>query len=104
VAADKAYDETEFVNQLRSLNVAPHVTQYTGQRRSAIDRRTTRHASYVHSQQQRRHSEKIFAWLKQVGGQRRTRFRGRQRVGWMFQFAAAAYNLVRLKNLIAQPA
>jgi transposase len=103
VAADKAYDETEFVSQLRKLSAAPHVTQYTGQRKSAIDRRTTRHASYAHSQQQRRHIEKIFAWLKQVAGQRRTRFRGRERVGWMFQFAAAAYNLVRLKNLIPQP-
>jgi len=104
VAADKAYDEAEFVSQLRNLRAVPHVTQYTGQRRSAIDRRTTRHDSYTSSQKQRRDIEKIFAWLKQIGGQRRTRFRGRDRVGWMFQFAAAAYNLVRLKNLVPHPA
>lgn len=99
VAADKAYDEREFVKRVRELGAIPHVTQYGGRRSSAIDARTTRHASYVRSQQQRRHIEKIFAWLKQVAGQRRTRFRGRDRVEWMFQFAAAAYNLVRMKNL-----
>jgi transposase len=105
VAADKAYDECDFVKRLRELRATPHVTQYTGQRSSAIDGRTTRHASYRRSQRQRRHIEKIFAWLKQVAGQRRTRFRGRERVGWMFQFAAAAYNLVRMKNLAgASPA
>ncbi len=101
VAADKAYDESGFVRRMRELGAIPHVTQYTGQRSSAIDRRTTRHAGYAESQQQRRHIEKVFAWLKQVGGQRRTRFRGPDRVGWMFQFAAAAYNLVRMKNLAA---
>jgi hypothetical protein len=104
VAADKAYDETEFVSRLRSLSATPHVTQYTGQRSSAIDGRTTRHASYAQSQRKRRHIERIFAWLKQVAGQRRTRFRGCDRVRWMFQLAAAAYNLVRLKNLSPQPA
>ena len=101
VAADKAYDERGFVRRVREMGAIPHVTQYTGQRSSAIDRRTTRHSGYARSQQQRRHIEKIFAWLKQVGGQRRTRFRGPDRIGWMFQFAAAAYNLVRMKNLAA---
>lgn len=99
VAADKGYDETRFIQRLRELGAAPHVAQYGGQRSSAIDRRTTRHASYARSQTGRRHIEKIFAWLKQIGGQRRTRFRGRERVGWMFQLAAAAYNLVRMKTL-----
>ena len=99
VAADKAYDETVFVERLRQLHVTPHVTQYTGQRRSSIDGRTSRHAGYQRSQAQRRHIERIFGWLKQVGGQRRTRFRGKRRVGWMFQFAAAVYNMVRMANL-----
>ena len=103
VAADKAYDETEYVKRLRQCGATPHVTQYTGQRSSAIDGRTTRHPSYVRNQFHRRHIERIFAWLKQIGGQRRTRFRGCQRVGWMFQFAAAAYNLVRMTNLAPSP-
>jgi superfamily II DNA/RNA helicase len=99
LAANKAYDEAGFVAGLRKLRVTPQVTQYTGNRSSAIDRRTSRHDTYVRAQAARRHIEKIFGWLKQVGGQRRTRFRGRQRVGWMFQLAAAAYNLVRMKTL-----
>jgi len=103
VAADKAYDETEYVKRLRQCAATPHVTQYTGQRSSAIDGRTTRHRSYAESQFRRRHIERIFAWFKQIAGQRRTRFRGRHRVGWMFQFAAAAYNLVRMTNLLASP-
>jgi transposase/IS5 family transposase len=105
VAADKAYDEIEYVKRLRQCAATPQVTQYTGQRSSAIDRRTTRHRAYTENQFQRRHVERIFAWLKRIGGQRKARFRGRQRVGWMFQFAAAAYNLVRMINLenSAQP-
>jgi transposase len=99
VAADKAYDEKRFVERLRQLHATPQVAQYTGQRSSSIDRRTTRHASYQRGQSGRRHIEKIFGWLKQIGGQRRTRFRGRERVNWMFQLAAAAYNLVRMKTL-----
>lgn len=99
VAADKAYDEREFVRQMRALGATPQVAQYTGQRSSAIDRRTTRHAGYQTAQQQRRRIERIFGWLKQVAGQRRTRFRGKDRVGWMFVFSAAAYNLVRMARL-----
>lgn len=99
VVADKAYDEAEFVERLRSLAATPQLTQYTGQRRSAIDRRTTRHSSYTINQRGRKQIEKIFGWLKQIGGQRRTRFRGTQRVGWMFTFSAAAYNLLRMTNL-----
>jgi transposase len=99
VAADKAFDEVEFVHQMRQQGATPQVTQYTGQRRSAIDARTTRHPSYVSNQRGRRHVEKIFGWLKQVGGQRRTRFRGTDRVSWMFTFSAAVYNLVRMTNL-----
>jgi len=102
VAADKAYDETEFVREMRSLGATPQVTQYTGQRRSAIDGRTTRHDTYELAQQSRPRIERIFAWLKQVAGQRRTRFRGRERVGWMFSFAAAVYNLVRMAKLSLQ--
>lgn len=104
VAADKAYDETGFVRQMRQLRAVPQVTQYTGQRRSAIDGRSIRHPAYQLAQRQRGRIERIFAWLKQVAGQRRTRFRGRERVGWMFTFTAAAYNLVRMAKLSLETA
>lgn len=99
LAADKLFDERTFVDEVRALGVTPQVTQYTGQRSSSIDGRTTRHPSYACNQRARRHIEKIFGWLKQVGGQRRTRFRGTERVSWMFTFSAAVYNLVRMATL-----
>ncbi len=78
-----------------------HVAQNNNGRRSAIDRRTTRHAGYAISQRVRKRIEEAFGWMKTIGGQRKTRFRGVERVGWSFAFAAAAYNLVRLPKLIA---
>jgi transposase len=101
VATDKGYDAEDFVNELRSMNVRPHVAQNANGRRSAIDRRTTRHAGYAHSQRIRKRIEEAFGWIKTVAGQRKTKFRGRERVGWAFAFAAAAYNLVRLPKLMA---
>jgi transposase len=101
IATDKGYDAQDFVNELRSMNVRPHVAQNANGRRSAIDRRTTRHASYGQSQRIRKRIEEAFGWIKTVAGQRKTKFRGRDRVGWAFAFAAAAYNLVRLPKLMA---
>jgi hypothetical protein len=82
------------------MNVRPHVAQNDKGRRSAIDGRTTRHAGYAMSQKIRKRIEEGFGWIKTVAGQRKTRFRGRDRVGWAFTFAAAAYNLVRLPKLV----
>jgi hypothetical protein len=89
------------VEELRDLGVTPHVAQHTTHRASAIDGRTTRHPGYAVSQQKRKRVEEIFGWLKTVGGLRKLRHRGRERVEWMFTFAVAAYNLVRLRNLAA---
>lgn len=102
LGADKAYDTRDFVEELRQLNVRPHVTRNTTNRRSAIDRRTTRHAGYAMSQRIRKRIEEAFGWMKTVAGQRKTRFRGRARVDLAFTFAAAAYNLVRLPKLLAE--
>ena len=82
------------------MHVTPHVAR--NERRSggsAIDRRTTRHAGYLVSQRKRKRIEEVFGWLKTVAGLRKTRHRGIFRVGWVFTFAAAAYNLVRMRNL-----
>ena len=101
LGADKAYDAEDFVNELRSIKVTPHVAQNTSGRSSAIDRRTTRHGGYAVSQRIRKRIEEAFGWIKTIGGQEKTSFRGRDRVAWAFTFAAAAYNLVRLPKLIA---
>ena len=101
LAADKGYDAEDFVNELRSMNVRPHVAQNDSRRRSAIDGRTARHPGYAASQRVRKRIEEAFGWIKTIAGQDKTHFRGRDRVGWAFTFAAAAYNLVRLPRLIA---
>lgn len=99
LGGDKGYDTRAFVQALRRGRVTPHVAQNTTCRASAIDGRTTRHAGYAVSQRARKRVEEIFGWLKTVGLMRKTRHRGRRRVGWMFTFTAAVYNLVRLRNL-----
>jgi transposase len=104
LGADKAYDTADFVNELRSMRVTPHVTQNTSGRRSAIDRRTTRHPGYRVSLRVRKQIEEAFGWIKTIAGQDKTKFRGRDRVGWAFTFAAAAYDLVRLPKLMAASA
>ncbi|MBV7518357.1 IS5 family transposase [Ensifer sp. ENS12] len=101
LGADKAYDTKDFVQDLRSMKVTPHVAQNVNGRRSAIDERTTRHSGYGVSLRIRKRIEEAFGWIKTVAGQDKTKFRGRDRVGWAFTFAAAAYNLVRLPKLIA---
>jgi transposase len=101
LGADKNYDTRDFVEQLREMEVTPHVAQNDTHRRSAIDDRTTRHPGYRISQQKRKRIEEIFGWLKTVGGLRKLRHRGRERVEWIFTFAVAVYNLVRIRNLDA---
>ena len=104
VGADKGYDTRDFVAQVRSLAVTPHVAQNTSRRRSAIDGRTTQRPGYSVSQRVRKRVEEVFGWLKTVGLMRKTRHKGVERVGWMFTFAAAVYNLVRMRNLLAEAA
>jgi transposase len=104
LGADKAYDAEDFINELRAMNATPHVAQNTSGRCSAIDGRTTRHAGYAVSQCIRKRIEEAFGWIKTIAGQEKTKFRGRERVGWAFTFAAAAYNLTRLPKLMAASA
>jgi transposase len=100
LGTDKGYDAADFVKELRSMRVTPHVAQNTSGRRSAIDGRTTRHTGYRVSQRIRKRIEEAFGWIKTVAGQAKTRFRGVERVGLAFTFAAAAYNLICLPRLL----
>jgi transposase len=102
VGADKAYDTRECVTELRHMRATPHVAQYPAGRcrHSAIDRRTTRHGGYTISQRKRKQVEQAFGWMKTIALLRKLRHRGGARVEWMFTFAAAAFNLVRMRPLI----
>jgi transposase len=104
VAADKRYDTRAWVATVRRMRITPHVAQYAGSGGSAIDRRTTRHAAYTLSQRKRKLIEQAFGWLKTVALFRKLRHRGGRLVDWLFSFGAAAYNLVRWRNLVAQRA
>jgi len=102
LAADKGYDAADFVEELRTMNVRPHVAQNMKGRRSAIDKRTTRHPGYAASQRVRKRIEEVFGWTKMIAGMRKTKLRGLLKVDWAFTFAAAAYNLIRLPKLVAE--
>lgn len=99
MGADKAYDRADFVQTVRELAVTPHVAQNNKNRKSAIDGRTTRHAGYKISLAKRWLVEKPFGWCKQVGGLRKVKLRGLGKVSGLVVFTAAAFNLLRLKNL-----
>jgi len=96
LGADKGYDAKAFVNECRELNVTPHVAQ---KENSAIDGRTTCHEGYKVSQRKRKRIEEVFGWIKTVACLRKLTHRGVRKVEWIFTFATAAYNLVRMRNL-----
>jgi transposase len=105
VGADKLYDTHDWIAAVRTMHVTPHVAQNSGRRGgSALDGRTVRHAGYAVSQRKRKLVEQAFGWLKTVGLLRKLRHRGGRLVDWIFTFGAAAYNLVRWRNLTARPA
>lgn len=109
VGGDKGFDVESFVQELQQNNVTPHITidghvTETGKtRKTAIDRRTLRHAGYAVSQMIRKRIEEIFGWVKTAAGMAKTAFRGTARVDAAFNLALCAYNLIRLPKLLAAP-
>jgi transposase len=102
VGGDKGYDTRSFVAECRNLQATPHVAQNNERSGgSAIDQRTTRHSGYAVSQIKRKRIEECFGWLKTIALMRKVRHRGIEKVGWVFTFAAATYNLVRMRKLLA---
>jgi transposase len=102
VGGDKGFDTADFVRECRNLHMTPHVAQNLGRRGgSAIDDRTTQHKGYAISQKKRKRIEECFGWLKTIALLRKVRHRGTLKVDWIFTFACAAYNLVRMRNLMA---
>jgi transposase len=105
VAGDKNYDTKGFVADTRALGFTPHVApNVSGNRRSAIDGRTTRHAGHQVSMRIRKRIEEPFGWIKTIGGGRKLRYIGRQRNRAWFKITAAVYNLIRITALDTRPA
>jgi transposase len=100
VGGDKGFDTKDFVAECRHMNVTPHLAQnHSRSGGSAIDAGTARHESYRISQRKRKRIEECFGWLKTIALLRKVRHRGLFKVDWVFTFACATYNLVRLRNL-----
>jgi len=110
LGADKAYDVRQFIQDLRSRRVSPHVAvdghlSKTGKPRStAVDGRTRRHPGYAVSQRRRKRIEEVFGWMKASAGLAKIKLRGRRKVEAAFALGLAAYNLIRLPKLLAAPA
>lgn len=105
LGGDKGYDTRDFVATCRALNITPHVAQNVARPGgSALDARTTRYAGYAVSQRMRKRIEEVFGWMKTIGGLRKTRYRGRERVQMNAYLVAAAYNLLRIARLVTAPA
>src|SRR3974390_3150685 len=109
LGADKAYDVTQFVHDLRERSVTPHIAidghlSKTGiPRKTAVDARTPRHAGYEVHPRFRKRIEEVFGWIKSSAGLAKVKLRGRERVDAVFTLALAAYNLIRLPKLLALP-
>ncbi len=106
LGADKAYDVTGFVGDLRRRKVTPHiavngtVSKLGKVRRTAIDARTLRHAGYAVSQRIRKRIEEVFGWVKKPGGLAKAKVRGTPKVEAAFTFTVIAYNLIRIPKLL----
>ena len=101
VGADKLYDTQGFVADLCELKATSHVAQNDSNRRSAIDGRTTRHEGYDVSQRIRRRIEEIFGWGKAIGPIRKTKLRGKDRIGLQLLLTFSGYNVIRMRNILA---
>jgi transposase len=110
LGADKAYDVTAFVEDLRERKVTPHiavngsVSKHGVVRKTAVDGRTIRHAGYAISQILRKRIEEAFGWIKAQAGFDQVKVRGLAKADVVFTFAVAAYNLIRIPKLLAQTA
>ena len=110
LGADKAYDVSDFIGDLRSRKVTPHiavngaVSKLGKTRKTAIGKRTLRHPGYAISQRCRKRIEEIFGWVKKPGGLAKVKLRGRAKVEAVFTFTIAAYNLIRIPKLMAAAA
>jgi transposase len=106
LGADKAYQEEHFIAALREQNITPHVAEYADSKHwpNWLTQAEREHPGFARSQQKRKLVEQVFGWIKASAGLRRTKLRGRRRVDWMFCIAATAYNLIRMRKLLATPA
>jgi len=104
LGADKQYQERGFISALRQRAIVPHIAEYERgnlQQRNSLCAEERNGPGFLQSQRKRKLVEQSFAWIKHWAGFRQVKLRSRRRVEWLFQIAAAAYNLVRMTRLRA---
>jgi hypothetical protein len=105
LGADKGYDTKEFIEALKEMATTPHVAQNKSENRgSSVPDGIAQTPEYAVSIRCRKRIEQVFGWVKQAGCLRQFKIRGKAAVDGMFVLALAAYNLVRMNNLIADMA
>lgn len=116
LGADKGYDSGPFYLELESRGIEPHCAvieqappkpeNVAPCRRLAVDARErmkSRRGSlgYELSQRCRKKIEEYFGWMKTIGRLERSRWVGRWKLKQQMELTAAAYNLVRMRKLLA---
>ena len=101
VGGDKLYYQNRFVGDLRGLKIRPHVAVREGWTIKGLDKRTTESTGYNISQRIRKRVEELIGWLKVIGGLRKSRFRGTEKLEQYAQMAGAALDLLRMGRLLA---
>lgn len=116
LGADKGYDSGPWMMALEDRGITPHTAMRGGPiggvcrrwkkdlpriaaRQRMADR--TREVGYVLSQRARKKVEEGIGWCKTIAGLARSRHVGRWKITQQLQLAAAAYNLVRMRKLMA---
>ena len=115
LGADKGYDDGKFLQILEMVGIEPHIplkgqppadpktvtdrTRLPGIKARRRMQRRMKTAAYKLSQKCRKKVEEAFGWLKTVAGLDRCRTVGRWKLMQALQIGAAAFNLVRMRNL-----
>jgi hypothetical protein len=117
LGADRGYDSGPDYLELEARGVEPHTAMIATPppqaehvrppRRPAVAargrmRQRLDSEGYRISQRCRKKIEECFGWIKNIAGLARSRHVGRWKIVQQMEIAAAAYNLVRMRNLLAR--
>ena len=103
MGADQGYHNAALVSFGREQGSAPPGAQIKDRKVTGLEGRTPRPLGYQTRQKVRQRSEEIFGWGKALGGRRRPRKRGVDRVGLSARLILSSYNLVRMAKLLGSP-
>jgi hypothetical protein len=103
LGADTQYQDEKFVQDLRDRDVAPHVSEYVKGNlgKNSLNAEEQANPRRAISQRKRKLIEQVFGWSKLDPPLHQVKLRGLDRVDWFYRLTVVAYNLVRMRRLIA---